>query len=257
MKKDNWRLWDNHHAYGELLYKRAIGELEEMESSKALCQILARFYVKEMRLADIGCGAGHYLRSLRQRLDHNINYTGVDATKYYLSLAKKAFPANAEFKLGDIFNIPLADNAFDIVMSNNVLLHLPPFPNKAIAELMRISKKYVVIRTVFGERDYIVQELRYNDELSSDNTNSNEYDEIAKTGEMRNFNYFNMYTEQYFRHAINAINPTAKVEIINDDMWNEYDNTKLTTTTGTKVVGNTQVSGNLILDWKFIVITKD
>jgi len=34
--KENWRIWDKDKEYGDLFFKRAIGELPEMESSKAL-----------------------------------------------------------------------------------------------------------------------------------------------------------------------------------------------------------------------------
>ena len=88
MKQDKWKSWDYDTAYGDVFYQRAIGELDEMESSKALCQVVSRFYQAGMTLADVGCGAGHYLRSLRARVDEDINYTGIDATPYYIELAQ-------------------------------------------------------------------------------------------------------------------------------------------------------------------------
>ena len=55
-----------------------------------------------MKLLDVGCGAGHYLKSIKERLNKTVDYIGLDATKYYIDLAKKAFPVN-EFIVGDIF----------------------------------------------------------------------------------------------------------------------------------------------------------
>ena len=165
MSEEQWDFWENYKQYGDLFYKRATGELEEMESSKALCQVLARFYRKGMKVADIGCGGGHYLRSLRQRIDPEIDYTGIDATAYYIQCAQQAFPEIADhFHIGDIFDLSVEDGTFDIVINNNVLLHLPPPPTKAFAELIRISRKYVVIRTIFGERNYIIKEIRPQEE---------------------------------------------------------------------------------------------
>ena len=50
------------------------------------------------------------------------------------------------------------------------------------------------------------------------------------------------------------------IKVITDDMWKEgsFDNRDVTTKTGTIASKEYQhqVSGNLLLDWKFIVITK-
>jgi hypothetical protein len=68
------------------------------------------------------------------------------------------------------------------------------------------------------------------------------------------FGYYNMYTVDYFRELLNEINPSAEVDFIDDDMWEEFDNRDHTCATGTRILGKYQVSGNLLLDWKFIVI---
>src|SRR3989338_233108 len=111
MLKDTWRIWDNDLKYGDLLFRRATGEAEEMESSKSLCEALKPIYRPGMKVLDVGCGAGHYLLSLRKRLDPKISYTGLDATAYYVSLAQKAFPG-VGFVQGDILKLPFWDGAF-------------------------------------------------------------------------------------------------------------------------------------------------
>lgn len=234
-EKDNWRIWDQAPEYGELLYERAVGNLDEMESSKALCDVIEPFYKPGMSVFDVGCGAGHYLRSLMKRVDPNINYTGYDATEYYVELASKAFPEH-EFTQGDIFNIKHQDETFDLVMSNNVLLHLPSYPEKAIHELIRVSKKYVVIRCLFGERNYQIKELH------------------DHKGEK--FNYFNVYTEEWYRATIKKTG-NHQINIIKDDNFNTFDNrSESGNVTGTRVMNGKQISGNILLDWRFIVIEK-
>ena len=251
-QNENWRIWGRYEKYGELLFKRATGELEEMESSKALCKVIDSFYQKGMKLADVGCGAGHYLRSLRKRLDNDIDYTGFDATDHYIALAKKAFPQNANFKLGDILDLPCENDSFDIVMCNNVILHLPPEIRKPIKELIRISRKYIVIRTVFGKRNYIIKEISDHNDLDC---KSSEIAAVANEETMVDFNYFNMYTEDYLRYVIQSIASNVDVRLIDDNMWESFDNTDFRRT-GTKVLVDHQVSGNLLLDWKFIIISK-
>ena len=129
---DKWKIWERTPAYGDLLYKRASGDEQEMESSKALCKIISRFYSPKMSVLDVGCGAGHYFRSLRERIDPDIDYYGIDATEYYVKLANKAFPNRDTFSVGNIFDLKFDACTFDIVFSSNVILHLPPPPTKAI-----------------------------------------------------------------------------------------------------------------------------
>lgn len=252
---DNWRIWNKDKAYGDLLYKRATGDLDEMESSKALCKILSPFYENRMKVLDVGCGAGHYLRSLRLRIDENMDYTGVDATEYYVELARKAFGNASRFLYGNISNLQFKDNSFDIVICNNLILHLPPPPIKPISELIRVSSKYIVIRTVFGERNYLIKEVRSSDDKIQ-GLPIREGNLIDQEGKPLVCNYFNMYTEQYFRDIVANINENIGMKIVCDDYWNPFDTTAVAGKTATKVIGGKQVSGNLLLDWRFIVLNK-
>ncbi|MDM8553187.1 class I SAM-dependent methyltransferase [Desulfococcaceae bacterium HSG7] len=255
MTNDNWRLWEKRKEYGDMLYKRAIGDLDEMESSKAICHVLSDYYKTGMKLLDAGCGPAHYLRSLRKRLDKNIYYTGVDATEYYISLAKKAFPDSSRFHVGEIFNLPFNDSEYDIVINNNVLLHLPPPPTKAIEELIRVSKKYIIIRTTFGESNYIIKQIWSENEGAA----SQHYakDLISSDYDLKAFHYYNMYTEKYLTDIIRNISPEIHIEMVKDDMWTAFDNTSDTDVPATKSVNEKQIAGNLLLDWKFIILTKE
>lgn len=256
MKQDSWKSWDYDNAYGEVFYKRATGELDEMESAKAVCQLVSQFYQPGMTLVDVGCGAGHYLRSLRTRLDPDIVYTGIDATPYYIELARKAFPQKARFQVGSIYDLPVEDEAYDIVVSSNVLLHLPPPPTKPLEELIRISKKYVVIRTLVGQSNYIIKEIRPTREGRQARAFRPERELVAAEENLEFFNYYNMYTADYFRDAIAAIDSSIQVQVLKDTMWQPFDDKAFATQTGTKVVGNMQIAGNLIMDWHFLVLTK-
>lgn len=245
MTNDNWKVWNKNEEYGQLLYRRATGEEAEMESAKALVEILKPFYKPGMSVLDVGSGAGHYLRSLRLRLDPQIDYTGVDATGKYVELARKAFGNADQFIVGDIFNLPFEDNSFDIVICNNVIYHLPPPPHKALSELIRVAKKNVVVRTVFGERNYVIRELPYEGEI------------IKEDGEISSFNFFNMFTEDYYRKTLAFVAPNWKSEIIPDTFWKDFDVRKeIANPTATHIVDGKQVSGNLILDFRFIVLEK-
>ncbi|WP_455198542.1 class I SAM-dependent methyltransferase, partial [Kaarinaea lacus] len=149
---DDWRVWDEEKEYGEVLFKRATGESPEMESSKAAAKQLIEVVKDGDEILDVGCAAGHYLRSLKNALTVDFSYTGVDATAYYIELAKKAFKDDpkADFKVGDIFNLPFEDNSKDVVMCNNVFLHLPSI-KKPLSELCRVARRFVLVRSMVGD----------------------------------------------------------------------------------------------------------
>jgi ubiquinone/menaquinone biosynthesis C-methylase UbiE len=250
-----WSNWNSEKHYGDLLFKRATGESEEMNSSKAIAKIMREFYRPGMKILDVGCGAGHYLVSLRKMVDEKIDYTGVDPTPYYLDLARKAFGDSAKFIAGDIFNLPFEEKSYDIVICNHVILHLPPENiSKAFSELIRVSKRKSITRTVFGERNYIIKEVLTHNDLEPDQPKTIKYDHFDLT--RQNFRYFNMYTADFIRQLILA-NNNVIIEIRDDNDFLPFDNTgKAKISTATKTVGKMQVSGNLILDYKFIITDK-
>lgn len=258
MKDNGWRIWDKNSNYGEVFYERAVGNLDEMECSKSLCSIVSPIYNNSMKILDVGCGAGHYLRSLITRIDPNVDYTGVDATEQYIYLAKKAFP-NHHFYNGDIFSLNFNENAFDIVMCNNLLLHLPPPPIHAIKELIRVASRYVIIRTIIGERNYIIKELVRsdgNDDLLMEETIS-DAELISNDGEIKRYNYYNMYTEVYLKDVIKKYFPDIVIEIKKDEEWIPFDNPICDSNFAvTKIIENKQISGNLILDWRYLIMNK-
>jgi SAM-dependent methyltransferase len=248
MSNENWYIWNHDATYAATMHKRATGDLPEMESAKALCDLLKPYYQRGLTLADIGCGGGHYLHSLR-RLDPEINYTGVDATESYVRMAREAFPEVPVY-LGDIHALPFRNESFDIVTCCNLISFLPPPPVTALKELLRIARKYVVLRVTIGERNYIIKELR------GPTQGLREADLVKRESDLELFSYHNMYTESYYREVLHELSPGARLEFIKDDSYQSFDNRNLTDATGTRVIGAQQVAGNLLLNWQFIVISK-
>jgi SAM-dependent methyltransferase len=252
MARDNWNIWQHDKQYEELLRRRAQGHESEMQSAVATCRRLAGFYKAGFSILDVGCGTGHYLRSLRERLDPNVAYTGIDATKPYIAIARQSFPGVAFF-LGDILSLPLADESFDIVMCINVLNHLPPPPLHALEELVRVARHHVLIRVAVGKRNYIIKELA---SARDGNRTSRlpETEAVRSEADLALFNYRNLYTLTYLVETLKALAPNLDLEIFEDAHFAGFDNRSQSTPTGTQVVGQQQVAGNLLLH--FIVVHK-
>lgn len=78
-------------------------------------------------LLDIGCGAGNYTLMMLSKL-HSLNCTLVDLSKPMLDKAyervSRAATKHTEIIQGDIREVPLKENHFDIILAGAVLHHL-------------------------------------------------------------------------------------------------------------------------------------
>jgi len=92
---------------------------------------------------DLGSGAGNDCFVARAIAGETGSVTGLDFTEAMVAKAKennkKLGFTNVEFVQGDIEDMPLRDNIFDVVVSNCVL-NLVPDKNRAFAQIMRVLK---------------------------------------------------------------------------------------------------------------------
>ncbi len=111
---------------------------------------------------DLGSGAGNDCFVARAIVGESGKVTGIDFTDAMLqkantNLAKLGY-TNVSFVKGDIEEMPLPDNHFDVIISNCVL-NLVPDKSKAFSEIMRVLKvgghfcvSDVVIKGVLPEK---------------------------------------------------------------------------------------------------------
>ena len=92
---------------------------------------------------DLGSGAGNDCFVARAIVGETGKVTGLDFTDAMLAKASenslKLGFKNVEFIKGDIEEMPLPDNSFDVVVSNCVL-NLVPDKNKAFGQILRVLK---------------------------------------------------------------------------------------------------------------------
>lgn len=92
---------------------------------------------------DLGSGAGFDCFLAADRVGKNGRVIGVDMTPEMVEKARgnarKSNYTNVEFRLGEIENLPVADNSVDIVISNCVI-NLAPDKRKVFSEAFRVLK---------------------------------------------------------------------------------------------------------------------
>jgi SAM-dependent methyltransferase len=246
----NWQNWGD-EQYADVMYRRAIGELPEMESSKALARRVANSVQSEDSILDAGCGAGHYLLSLRRMFGHGFDYTGIDVMPSYLALAKKAFAsdARAHFELGDVFNLPYAKGSFDIVICTNLLQNLPSLL-EPLSELTRVARKLLIVRLLCGNRTLLIRDVH------------DQEPELDESGEPYAFNYYNIYSDRYIAGLLKRL-PNVRdfrIEADLDFIPENIDGTVVKPETGLKpthMFGASQAKGYILLPWAFVTVFKE
>ena len=95
------------------------------------------------KVLDLGSGAGNDCFVARSIVGETGKITGLDFTVEMMEKAtgnlNKTNFKNVEFVLGDIENIPLPNNSYDVIISNCVL-NLVPDKEKAFSEIHRVLK---------------------------------------------------------------------------------------------------------------------
>ncbi len=98
--------------------------------------------IKPVRILDVGCGEGATIVKLKQaKIGKTLE--GIDNSEDALQIGRKIY-LGINIKSGDIYNLPYKDGSFDLLICTEVLEHLK-YPRKALAELRRVSSKYVLL----------------------------------------------------------------------------------------------------------------
>ena len=93
-------------------------------------------------ILDAGCGEGFTLHKLEEaKIGKKLS--GFDFLDTAIQIGKKQYPG-LNLKQGDIYHIDAKPNTYDVVICSEVLEHLER-PEEALKELIRVSKKYVVL----------------------------------------------------------------------------------------------------------------
>jgi ubiquinone/menaquinone biosynthesis C-methylase UbiE len=106
---------------------------------------------KANSLLDVGCAEGLYTRFLAHRREYSI---GLDISRPKLIRAKSyCYHKNVQFILASAENLPFRDNSFDIVLCIDVLRCVKNL-FKAVNELFRVSRKYIIIQSATNLRNF-------------------------------------------------------------------------------------------------------
>ena len=147
-KKYNLELKDQDLIEEQNFYDNLYSDLKDLDDGHCVVYGYEELYdfmsdIPSGTLLDVGCGAGHHSKDLAIK---GFEVTGIDISVNGLFQAKKVCKSSnqiVDFILGDIENLPFADNSYDVVFCGLILHHFPK-KNKILYELTRVCKSCLV-----------------------------------------------------------------------------------------------------------------
>lgn len=102
---------------------------------------IKKYLKKKGQILDFGCGNGR-LVDLLVKEKSDLEYQGVDISKYLIDIARKKYPNQKFIVLQNQEKISFENESFDLIMAIAVFHHLSPeMAEKNLKELNRILKK--------------------------------------------------------------------------------------------------------------------
>jgi len=91
---------------------------------------------------DAGCGEGIVYRAMKKR-GYRGKWCGFDFSTEAVEFAKQESP-ETQWRDASVYDIPFADESFDLVFSSQVLEHVT-IPQTALNEFARVSRKWILL----------------------------------------------------------------------------------------------------------------
>lgn len=101
----------------------------------------------------VGCGPGFETKALAERIPEEGQITGIDLNEEVLAAAKDRCSefSHVSFKQGDITDLPVADESYDLAIAKQVLSEITDI-DAALNELYRVIKRNGRVAVTAGDR---------------------------------------------------------------------------------------------------------
>ena len=115
----------------------------EQESVLLICKWLGLSPRRSSVVVDVGCGSGYFTKIIAQCMREKGKVVGIDPDRKLIQeaekICKRKHISSVQFKVGNIWKIPLESNYADLVVAHVVLSNIPRQLD-AILEMKRVAK---------------------------------------------------------------------------------------------------------------------
>jgi ubiquinone/menaquinone biosynthesis C-methylase UbiE len=151
-----WEQWDNPGIAGAIndFWLKDLSGYEELYRQN-IARLMSIYHKAEMKkVLEVGCGSGLIFAALCPAIIRNEYYLGVDTSTEMLKIARQEH-SEGHFEFGDAFGLKYPDRSFDLVVSFEVIVHLPEMKTP-LAEMLRVADKMVVFTAWVAETENVI-----------------------------------------------------------------------------------------------------
>lgn len=162
ISRDQSRGWGKYQTAEEMEINRKYEY--EQDSVLLICKWLSLSPRRSSVAVDVGCGSGYFTKIIAQCMGEKSDVVGIDPDRKLIQeaeeICKRKHISSVQFKVGNIWKIPLESNYADLVVAHVVLSNIPRQLD-AILEMKRVAKiggKVAVIDSAKGGGHYFPED---------------------------------------------------------------------------------------------------
>lgn len=262
------RIIHNTSDYISLLRGRAEGRLPDMG-----CALRVSALIKDVAdgppeapvpvdILDVGCGAGHFYATFLRQHVPVAKYVGLEIDPGMVDAARDVWAAEVKSGAVEFLNQDLetfaGPDTYDVVICINAFMYFASAAT-ALANLMRVTRRHLIIRSYFADSNYRI--VRAQTAQNHDKAPLNEIDVFDDDGNIRCYDFWNIYSYSYIEALVAKIDPRARVVWLDDENLlasvEEERALNVHKRGATEVVAGQEVSYPFILPWKYLWIRVD
>ncbi len=177
--------------------------------------LVSNYDIREgMTVLEIGCGTGSIWLGNDDIVSRCSRLILSDLSPAMLETAKRKLGerANIEYRQADIQDLPFSDGAFDVVIANSMLYHVPDI-EKGLSQVRRVLKKGGAFYcATYGEHNFTDKLAEWFERGGEELTPNHNF--TMQNGREKLGAFFKKITPLFYEDALHVTEPEALVEYL-------------------------------------------